>query len=423
MKSIRYLYLGSNVLDAFSGRTAGLITQFIVVNQLGFEGRQLAVLNSLSIVLYLLAAVPIGRLVDSLPPLRVLIGSLAVKALLLSALAALYVAGGLSFWTILILQVMQSFVGMFIDNSQVITAVKIQEATPGPKLVARLEAADSAVGIAAPGVVSLLAAGEFYREGYLGAAALGICAAMLIAGPVRLRLAGTPGFVASAETAQSEAAQPDSAQPEPAQSEGEVRAGSFLDGFRLIIADRQVLLPVLLIAAGNLGLAFSDTPQTLFLLRETALDPSAYASLKMFGAGAGLVASLITPRIIDRFSFFRLVVVATLGQLVATLFFLAAVLLRSQVYYLAAASSVVWTMAVVLINVAAMDYLVSALPKGKIGIGLASMRIVCMGAVPVGAMLGGYIVDYVGYTFSAGLWTGMALATFVLGISLGRRQT
>ncbi|QRJ57225.1 MFS transporter [Corynebacterium macginleyi] len=252
MKRLEKYFISSNALDALAGSTATLITQIIVVNQLGFTGTHLGILSSLSIILYLVSAVPIGRVVDTLPPVTVLVAALAVKASVLITFAWLYVCDGLSFWTVLVLQVLQSVVGIFIDTSQIITATSIQSLLGDSKLVPRLESTDKAIGILAPAVVAFIAAKEFYKGGYIGVAALALCALVMIAFPVKKLIRQSSG---------SEIA---SSPNESKKTAWAKEKRSLLTGFRLIVHDKESLIPVLLIAAGNFGLAFIDSPKTLF---------------------------------------------------------------------------------------------------------------------------------------------------------------
>lgn len=406
MKRLETYFVSSNMLDALAGSTASLITQIIVVTQLGFTGTDLGILSSVSIILYLVSAVPIGRLVDTLRPVTVLVAALAVKASVLIALAWLYVCDGLSFWTVLVLQVLQSVVGIFIDNSQIITATSIQSSLGDSKLVPRLESTDKAIGILAPAVVALIAAKEFYKGGYIGVAALALCALVMIAFPVRKLIRQSSGSAIASTTSKNQEAM------------SEKEKSSLLTGFKLMAHDRESLVPVLLIAAGNFGLAFIDSPKTLFLLREMSMSPSEFSNLKIVGAITGLLASLLAVRIIDRFKFAELVTIATLGQVFATLAFLSVVILDAPAFAFTAISNALWSASVVLINVAAMNFFVSQLPEGKIGIGLSSMRTAVMVVVPLGALLGGYCIDHAGYTFSAFSWATMSIATFLIGTSL-----
>ena len=407
MKRIERYYLGSNMLDALAGSSAGLITQLIVVNQLGFTGTNLGILSSLSIILYLVSAIPIGKMVDALQPATVLISALVVKALLLVTLTFLYISGGLSFWTVLILQVLQSLTGIFIDNSQVINAVSIQSLTGESKLVPRLESADIAVGIIAPGVVALFAAGEFYKEGYIGSAVLVLIALLMIAFPVKKMLNRA---VADVEATN------DSSRCE--KGVAEEYDDSILAGFRLVARSRESLVPVLLIAAGNFGLAYIDSPKTLFLLREIEMSPSGFSSLKIVSAIAGLIASLLSVWLIERLNFAQLVTIATLGQVFSTLAFLIVIILNIPAFTFTAISNAIWSASVVLINISAMNFFVSKLPEGRVGIGLSSMRTLVMLVVPVGSLLGGYCADHVGYAFSAATWSTMSFATFIIAASL-----
>ncbi|QNQ89602.1 MFS transporter [Corynebacterium poyangense] len=409
MNRIERYYVSSNMLDAFAGSAAGLITQLVVVNQLGFVGTELGILNSLSVILYLVSAVPIGKIVDTLPPVTVLISALTLKLVLLTTLAYLYLSAGLSFWTILILQVLQSLVGIFIDNSQIITAVSIQNAEGNAKLVPRLESADKAIGIVAPGVVALIAAGELYGEGYIGAAVLALSALSLIVFPVRKALQQS-AYVGREKN--------------PHQGDEDEHGGSLLTGFRLIVHNKECLVPVLLIAAGNLGLAFIDSPKTLFLLREVNMDPSGFSSLNIVSATAGLLASFGAVRLIEHFKFAALITLATLGQVLSTLAFLSIVVLHAPVFIFAAISTALWSVSIVLINVSAMNFFVSKLPQGKIGIGLSSMRTSVMFVVPLGALVGGYCADHAGYAVSSLIWCLIAFITFLIGASLlSKRQT
>ncbi|MBK4144776.1 MFS transporter [Corynebacterium macginleyi] len=406
MKRLEKYFISSNALDALAGSTATLITQIIVVNQLGFTGTHLGILSSLSIILYLVSAVPIGRVVDTLPPVTVLVAALAVKASVLITFAWLYVCDGLSFWTVLVLQVLQSVVGIFIDTSQIITATSIQSLLGDSKLVPRLESTDKAIGILAPAVVAFIAAKEFYKGGYIGVAALALCALVMIAFPVKKLIRQSSG---------SEIA---SSPNESKKTAWAKEKRSLLTGFRLIVHDKESLIPVLLIAAGNFGLAFIDSPKTLFLLREMSMSPSEFSNLKIIEAITGLLASLLSVRIIDKFKFAELVTTATLGQVLAALAFLSVVILDAPTFTFTAISNALWSASAVLINVSAMNFFVSQIPEGKIGIGLSSMRTAVMLVVPLGALLGGYCIDHAGYAFSIFSWVAITITTFLIGTIL-----
>jgi hypothetical protein len=228
----------------------------------------------------------------------------------------------------------------------------------------------------------------------------------MIAFPVRKLIRQSSGSAIASTTSKNQEAM------------SEKEKSSLLTGFKLIAHDRESLVPVLLIAAGNFGLAFIDSPKTLFLLREMSMSPSEFSNLKIVGAITGLLASLLAVRIIDRFKFAELVTIATLGQVFATLAFLSVVILDAPAFAFTAISNALWSASVVLINVAAMNFFVSQLPEGKIGIGLSSMRTAVMVVVPLGALLGGYCIDHAGYTFSAFSWATMSIATFLIGTSL-----
>ncbi|MCQ9342096.1 MFS transporter [Corynebacterium phoceense] len=401
MGRIERYYVSSNILDAFAGRAVSLITQIVVVNQLGFTGTELGVLGSLPIILYLVSAVPIGKLVDSLKPVTVLSFGLSVKAFLLVIFTFLYISDGLSFLTILVLQVFQSLVGIFIDNSQIITAVSIQKSVEDSKLVARLESADKAVGIAAPGVVALIAAGEFYKAGYIASSLTAVCALLMVVFPVRKAVQRVKDMGVEDNRKQDA-------------DTGEEKA--LLGGFRLIAQNKERLIPVLLIASGNFGLAFIDSPRSLFLLREIGMAPSGFSMLNIVNAVAGLSAAVLVVPLIDRFDFMKMTVLAAFGQVLSTLFFLAVVVFHLPAFIFMAISGSLWSAAVALINVAAMNFFVSKLPQNQIGVGLSSMRVSVMAVVPLGAILGGYSAEYFGYAFSSIVWTAVAAVAFFIGL-------
>lgn len=77
-------------------------------------------------------------------------------------------------------------------------------------------------------------------------------------------------------------------------------------------------------------------------------------------------------------------------------------------------------MTIVTINVAVMSFLLENIPENKTGITLASMRTFVMAAVPIGAVLGGLLVDAFGYVIPICIWLFFALLSVAVGIGTRR---
>ncbi|MDO4630897.1 MAG: MFS transporter [Corynebacterium sp.] len=265
--------LSSNALDALAGNAISLILQIVIINQLGFTGWQLGILNAAPILLYLATSITIGRAIDTLPAERFLFASLLAKIIVIGRLTALYLTIGLTFITVLLLSIAQAFLGICISNSQFVVATQLQRANPQSKLAARIESADQAARIIAPGIVTLVVAHSLYSVGFLGGIAVALAANLLIVPLLR--------------------------QPQEKHAEKRAQSG-FFDGFRILWADRRAWFAVLLVALGNLGLALGDSAGTLLLLRGLRMSEQDFSLLNLVSAIFGLATSIVAVKLVQK---------------------------------------------------------------------------------------------------------------------------
>lgn len=401
-KSPRVLFFSANGMDGIASQTATILIQLILVNQLGFSGSQLGVLNALPMLITILLSVVAGTVVDHLPIHRILLLSVGSSALLMGAFAALYLTGGLSFPAVLALEVLLTTCGVFANNAQLVGASHLQRTTPGSQLVARIASTDQFTRILAPIITLPIVTYEIYGAGLVGAAVAATLAAVLL-----LPLGGA---------LRREEAEPGTAEDKPP-GEGKKKLLP-LAGIQALRAERTLWAAVLLIVFSNFGLAFGDLATTLLLLRELQFSEQSYMLRGLLGAVGGLGMSFLMARLSRALSFRTLMVLSSGGQLLTIGIYLAMAWWQLDLFLLAAAAAINWTMAIVMINVAAMDYIASHLPEQHTGKAFGALRSLAMGIVPLGALAGGWLVDVMGYLPPLVLW--LVSAAVGLGIALLR---
>lgn len=373
----------SNGFDAFSGAIFSVLTSLILVNSLGFSGWQLGFLNSFPILLYLLINIPIGRFVDSYRQDRLLVAALLINVLALAGFFWLLWADLLSFASVLALTTITAFSGVVTENAQFVISAKFQRRTEGSTLVSRLVAMDRLAAVAAPFVIALTVEDAGYSVGAAITIATAVIALMAVL-PVRV-----PTSTVKAE---------------------EESARDMLSGLKLIFKSKAVLLAVASVGVGNLGLALGDTAVTLLLLRGVGMSESTYSLILTISAIVGVIAALTSTHVLKRFSYFTLVTITLWFQVAAVALVNLIPVFPEHAFALKVAMSIFWAFSVTNLNVSAMDYFARAMPESQLASAMSAMRTCVMLFVPLGAVMGGLLVDLLSYQTPLVMWLAIVVA-------------
>ena len=378
------LFLTSNALDGLGRSVATILIQLILVNQLGFSGLQLGVLNAIPVLLTVVFSVVAGSIVDRFPVIKVLVVSLGLSCFLLGCFLALHAIGGLQFLTVLCLEVLLTMTGIFSSNAQLVGAAHLQRANENNRTVTRVASADQATRILAPLITIPLVAKDLYSLGLLSAT-VGTAIAALLLVPLTSSFRVHKG------------------------ADENNKDGYQLASLQILRRDPTLWGTVLVIVLSNFGLAFGDLTTTLLLLRERGLSAEAYVTVNMITAASGLAISFAVVRLTQTFSFRTLIMCGSIGQAVCVGTYLYLALAGTNPFLWAILAGACWSGAIVILNVTAMDYIANRVPSEHTGSAFGALRSVSMSIVPVGALSSGWLISTMGYLVPLVLWLCLAL--------------
>lgn len=385
--------LVSNSSDAAGRALADFVLDVILVSILGATAMQMGLLNALGSVAFMVAAVPVGYLVDRYTALRILRLGLTGKLLVLLFLTVLVTAGWLTIPLAMVLVTILGLFNLMGETSQVSAVPDLtdpEHRSAGiTRLIARLTAADQALGIIVPAVAGLLFA-------LLGAPMLmSACAALAALALVlacRIRPVAVPG---PASAALSGSAQ---------------KTGDVFSGFRLLIRDRRLLALTLQSSLCNAGLAMGAAVEGILILRHLDLGQGWFGIISAVGAAGGLVGAMLGPKVAEVLPLPRITTITGLSQVILAAMVLAAyfcdtlpalVLLLSQALF--------WGIVVVIFNIANMSWVTNLVQPEYLGRLTSVRRMFTFGAVPAGSLTGGLLGSAFGLWAALLAWCLMSL--------------
>lgn len=407
---IKPWFVASNFGDALGGHYVGLLFQLLAVNQLGFNGSQLALLNVSSMLIFLALNVVAGDLVDRLPVGRVIVAMLVIKAALLSAFCGIYLTWGLTFWSVLLFEILTAFVGLFLDNSQLVGATVLQNRCRRHNVVSLISSGDQIARLISPLAIIPVAHFGQYGRGFVAGAVLAGFAALFALPAVAIRIERKPDDDKDAST-------------RPSKIPGwKSFVGQLLQGLSIIRSQALLAFAVTLMVAANAGLALGDLATTLLVLRVKALSESFYSFTQFWDAAFGIAAAALTPVMMRRFSFPRIAFVATLLQCLAAAANLGLLFsdVAPQAWVLVAGAA--WSLGIVMVNIAAMDAASKSIPEDKAGVTFATLRTLSMAVVPLGVFASGWLIDHWGMQVPLALWVAGSLGVVALAAAQLRRS-
>lgn len=382
--------LGANALDAAGRGTFDFVTDIVAVTVLGASAAQMGLLNAASMAAFLLLSTTAGVLVDQLRPHRVVLASTVAKAVVAATVAVLLLIGGLTFWSLLACVVIFGVLTMATETGQTALVPRVAPQTQIPRLAARLQGWDSAMGIIVPGVAGIIL-------GYLtGVPVLGVAAGLLLASALIMSRISTPA-VPDSETEQATPA------GRWRRHVNDLAAG--VEPFRQNPSLRRLTASS---AVLNAALAVISAVEMVFLIRVAGLSVATVGIAATIGAVGGLIGAALSERIVARLGLRRALIGSGILLVIAAamLLLLLADLPGAALAALLWSQSFLWGLVQVAKNVATYAWYAEAIPAEVLGRATGLRRTVTMGVVPIASLIGGAI----------GLWS--IPATLVVGVLL-----
>lgn len=388
-------------VEALSDGVARALLPMVAVAWLGAGGIALGVLNSASLVAFLLLSAPLGAVIDrrGLGGSRLMVRGSACRSIVAAGLVALFATGRLHGQVGLVVVVAAA---CLIGLCDVVFTAGLAVAVPRlvgvdevAVTVGRLQASGHALAALAP----LL----------LGAVALAMSAPLAWLVPA-------VGYLVSAAVALSLPA----AAVAPQAGAG-LRLG---DGWRALATHRLLVRVTFANAAHNCATIAANLVVPIVALAELGVHPGWYAMAGGAGAVAGVVGALVAPKLSGRIGFQAARLVA-LGIGLIGWFALAVAWVGGGPS--AAIGGVVAQLACggfagALAVVVGSDLVPRLVRPERLASALGAQRTVALGVMPVAGLVVGVLVDTVGIGIGFGAW-GLLLAASALPLfGLGKVQ-
>ena len=386
--------LMSNSSDAAGRALADFVLDVVLVVVLGASAAQMGLLNALGSAAFMIAAIPVGYLVDRHGSLRLLGVGLAGKLLCLITLLALVTEDSL---TIPLALVLVTALGMFnlIGETSQVSAVpalsdRDDQASNATRLIARLTAADQALGIVIPAAAGLVFALAGAPVLLSVAAALAACA-LVMAQRIGHRSARKPV-------------------PATKKSPAQGTSGNLLSGFSMLFSDRRLVALTWFSSMCNTGLAIGAAVEGILILRHLDLGSGWFGIISAAGAAGGLLGAALGPRIAERVPLSRITLLTGSLQILLAAMVLAAYFSDTMLaLVLLLTQAVAWGVVLVLFNIANMSWVTSLVPAQYLGRVTSVRRMLTFGVVPLGSLCGGFLGSGVGLWAALLAWCLLCL--------------
>ncbi|WP_037362629.1 MFS transporter [Amycolatopsis orientalis] len=326
---------------------------------------EIAALSAVQFLPWLLFAIPAGTLVDRIDRKKAMVAANAMRALVVAAVTALLAFGSVQIWTIYVASLLVGIAETVAESAANVLPPALVEAD-------RLESANSK-----------LQACEIVGQTFLGGPVGSATFAMFAVFPFLL---SSVGFAVGAAVLLGMAG---SYRPRQ-ETKSHIRA-DFADGFRWL--RRHSLLLRLLAIAGLLSLTseLAQAQLVLYALEDLHLSDATFGAFAFVGGAGGLLGAGLTPRLVRRIGR-RPVLVG--GVLFCALGFGGMGFIRQPV--VSAVLFGVFAAAVVAVNVVLATARHTLVPGELLGRVLGVWRTVVWGAIPLGALLGGWLTKLLG---------------------------
>lgn len=370
--------LASSLGDGIARTAAPLLAARLTDDPVLISG-----LAALSMLPWLLFALPSGILVDRMDRRHALALAATVRTVLAVGLLTLVWTGELTIWWLYLLIFVYGACETLYDGA--IRAV-VPSVVPKKKLSranARIEGAELVVQnfAAAPITSALFAVAVLIPLGVMGAA-YGLAVVLAVLLP---QVASGRQFRSRAGRA-SDSESNDGADARGAQDASVPFRKQLADGWRFIIANRQLRTLWFFTTATGLLYAASSATLVLFVLQTLAIPEAAFGLFLVSGAVGGIVGSFVASRLQGRFGLGLVMAIMNLVSGIATLVtgLVPVAAVGVLCFALASGSVTVW-------NILMMSYRQAIVPGRLLGRVHGTWRTLLWGSMPLGSLIGGAI--------------------------------
>ncbi|MFF2045168.1 MFS transporter [Kitasatospora sp. NPDC058170] len=378
----RKLWIGETTsgLGTAVGNVALALVAVVTLNAGPF---MVGLLTASAWVPWLFIGLPAGAWVDRWPRLRVM---LVCDLLLLVLFGSVPVAGwfgALTMAQLVVVALLTGAVKVFFSTAYGAVLPSVVAKSDLLEANVKLRSGESAAEIAGPGVAGLLSQAFGAASGLLADSVTYLVSAICV------------GTIRAEETP-----------PPPSERRGILR--EIGEGVRFLVHDPYLRTLACFGAVGNLGLNGIQAVQTVFLVRSVGVEPDGVGLVFAVVSIGGLAGAALAGRIARRLGTARGLL---LCELVVAPFIFLLPLAGEQLPL--AVSAVAWSVAVcgvVAGNVLAGSFYQSYCPPAMIGRIRASASTVNYSAIPVGALLGGYLGEVLGARTTIWIMAGVLLS-------------
>lgn len=364
--------LATSAAEGFGDVLARTLMPILAVTVLGFGTGFVGVLNSIGLGAFLLLGMPVGMLIARLRNRRRAMGvSTLARCLVLIGLTASYYAGWLSGAIVIVAAVVIGLADVVFTTAQstIIPSVVVHENLKGAYSRLTIVNQTASTAAAATGSAAL---------GLLGMPGMMWATICSYAGSVLLQCGIKPV--------------PDTTK------RAKVRRGqgSFRDGFQTLHRIPALWALTLSGALTNAGVMLGNTVLPVFLLRELAIAPAAFAALGMVSALGAILGAGLSPRLSCRFGLKKLRIIAALLSIPSVTMAIACQQLLGPVLIWLVAQSLSWSFLVSVSAVAGAEVLPRSVPAGDLATVGSAQRTITLGIMPITALLGGAVAVLTG---------------------------
>lgn len=382
-RSFRYL-LGTGAAEGFGDALTRTVLPILAVAVLGLGTGFLGILNAIGLAAFLLFGMPIGMAIDRLRNRGRVMGSASfVRFLMLAALTIAYFAGWLSGPLLLGAAVLIGVADVVFTTAQSTVIPVVVE--PGA-----LKHAFSRLAVINQSTSTAAAAAGSAMIGLIGIPVVLLTAAAAYAGSCLLQLGIRLG---STETSRPGGPGP---------------RGQFREGFRIL--RRTPALAVLTVSGSltNAGAMLGNTVLPVFVMRDLAIQPAAFAALGVLSAVGAITGAAAAPRLTGKLGLKKLRSGASLLSVPAVLTTVACQWLPGPELVWLAFQSFAWSLLISVSGVAGAEVLPRIVPRNHLATVGAAQRTISLGIMPIAALLGGLIGTVTGPVPLLWVWAILA---------------
>lgn len=389
--------LANDFGDEFA-RLALSVTSVLVLHASSFQVGLIAALGRSA---YLLFGIPIGVWVDRWFKRPVLIAAELVRAVAVVSIPVAYVMGTLSIWQVMVVSALVSVADVFFDTAHTSVLPSLVGRDQVSEANARLQTSDATMGVVGPA-----AAGQLLR---------------LVSGPVLYITAGVTSLISAGLLGTMKVHEPAPANKRDRES----FRSSLKIGIGYVITHPALRTFMCTSAAINLGAGMFMAVLPLLVLRDLALTPQVYGLALGIGGLGGIVGSLVGLPIRNRFGEVRTMLLMQCGMPFAFAILPLAVVVSVPPVLLVGLSEVLFGSLTIIHVISSTGIRAKVTPHHLMGRVTAASRFVTLGAVPVGALIGGAVGGWLGHPGTVLVAAGLAATAPIILLTspLGRLRT